>query len=366
MGRHSVARATLALATIAAYWLGGGRTAGVAAAPSTTVPAPPSTAPYALVDGVFTAPDGSFRVAFSSVPTVAGDPAGFQAVAGTAGDDSETVTGYPLDAFGATAETSPDQRALLFLDASGTDIELLANTPTRLGPYPAAYFIARLTLDAGGPAAVYGAVVVREQAVDYVIYTDAGGDDAETGRAFVESFTLDLPLVAPTTTPTTTGPTPTPPDSSVGPAAAASSTTATTSPVPPGATVSYDGKWWITFPSGTTTPTLRASSEAGLTFTEYRATAGDDVLTVRVTEVPAGYEWDPTTVPGYPGVAVTPTTTDLGAVPAAGSSFEADAGTVRAVVADTGTQLVTAAYLDAGEPSIDLARAFLASLTFRS
>ena len=143
---------------------------------------------------------------------------------------------------------------------------MLANTQTRLGPFPAAYFISRVLLDDGRPAVIYGATVVRPNDVHYVFFTDVGGDDAERGRAFVESYVvpIELPVAGPaSSTPTSSAPTrhhdrphrlrPT-----------------TTSIAPAGATLSFDGRWWVRFPDGADI-SVRASSEDGFTYIEYVA-----------------------------------------------------------------------------------------------
>ena len=180
--------------------------------PSTTVPLAPG--------GLLAVPGGGFEVRFSAAPVVLTDPDGTSRsyILGVE-EDTETLSVLAPTAFGAAAGTGAADRVLLFLDASGDEIEVLANTQTRLGPYPAAYFISRITLGDGKRAVLYGAAVVRANDVSYVFYTDVGGDDADRGRAFVESYAVTIdPYPAPTTTtsPTTTLPT------------AATATTATT------------------------------------------------------------------------------------------------------------------------------------------
>ncbi len=265
-----------------------------------------TTAPLTLENGVFTAPDGSLSVAFSAVPGLVIDTEN-NVVSYLLGvdEDTQSVVVFTPNAFGATTASTPSERADLFLGASGTDIEPLVNTATRLGPFAAAHFIARLTLRDGRPAVVYGLVVARDQDVVYAFYTDTGGDDNPPATTFVESFALVIspPPVPTTSTTTSTVPSSTPVESaettattSVDPAVSTSVTTSALAPpptvaaAPPGATLGYDGRWWVTFPEGAT-PSFRASTENGYAYAEYLAVNGDDTLMVRVTEVPAGFEW---------------------------------------------------------------------------
>ena len=200
---------------------------------------------------------------------------------------------------------------LLFLDASGDGIDVLANTPTRLGPLPAAYFISRITLADGNRAVLYGAVVVRPGDVNYVVYTDIGGDDADRARQFVESYTAVIAPPPPTAPPTTSVSATT-----SAPTTAPSSTTATATtaarqrrqrpprprprrrrhrrqrpPCLPAPRSRSTSDWWIEFPDDAAV-TLRASSADGFAYAEYAAVVGDDVLSVRVTELPAAFRWD--------------------------------------------------------------------------
>jgi len=266
-----------------------------------------TTLPLMFESGLFTAPDGSFTAAFNSVPTRVID-AENNVVSYLLGvdEDTQSVVIFTPDAFGATPESTASERAELFLGASGTDIEPLANTATYLGPLPAAHFIARLTLGDGQRAVVYGLVVVRGPDVVYAFYTDIGGDDNGPATAFVESFALAIAPPPVPTTPTTTPTIPSSAPNTAGETTAAptssdplATTTTTTAPsvrpstvdaAPSGATLGFDGRWWVTFPDGAT-PAFRASTEDGFAYAEYLAVNGDDTLIVRVTEVPAGFEW---------------------------------------------------------------------------
>ena len=156
--------------------------------------------------GVFTAPDGSFTANFSDVPGRTVDGAtGIVTYLHGADEDSQTVVLFPPTALGATAESSAAERAELFLAASGSRIEHLANTPTNLGPFPASHFAARLTLADGRRATVYGVLADRGNDVAYAFYTDIGDDDNAAATAFVQSFAVVLPEPpVPTTVPPTT------------------------------------------------------------------------------------------------------------------------------------------------------------------
>jgi len=276
-------------------------------------PAATTTVPLTLENGIFTAPDGSLSVAFSAVPTLSIDTEN-NVVSYLLGvdEDTQSVVIFRSDAFGATAESTVSERADLFLGASGTDIEPLANSTTHLGPFPTSHFIARLTLGDGQRAVVYGVVVVRNQDVVYAFHTDIGGDDSSPATTFVESFALVIspPPVPTTSTTTSTVPSSAPVESaetsataptSIDPSVSTTATTSAPAPPrtvaaePPGATLGYDGRWWVTFPEGAT-PSFRASTENGYAYAQYLAIVGDDTLIARVTEVPAGFEWVATEV----------------------------------------------------------------------
>lgn len=153
---------------------------------------PTTTAAPHLVGGVYTAPDGSFSAPFAAVPTIVVDGPSTSIIAGSDGD-STTILVTPPGAFETDPSATPGELAAALLNASGTDVELLANTATTLGRYPAAYFIGRLELrDGAGDAVVYGVVVTRPTDVVVTFATDLGGDDGDAAREFVESFTLHL------------------------------------------------------------------------------------------------------------------------------------------------------------------------------
>lgn len=358
-----------------------------------SVPEPPPTtvASISYVDGVAAAPDGSFTAAFATSPTyfpaADGQPERLHA---DADEDAQEVARFGLDAFGAAADAGPTQRAELFINASGSSVEWLANTSTRLGADPAAHFIARLTLGDGRAAVVYGLVVVGAGGaggvVTYAFATDVGADDADRARAFVSSFTLLLPSPVPvTTTTTTTVPPTTQPATTAAPGAttapalstvdvatsvpapgASSSVAATTTvasgpPVPLGAVAAPDRSWWVTFPADAEV-VATASTEHGFAYTDYRAEAGADVLAVRALAVPAGFDWDESTVPGFPTATVTGESITVDGYPAVASTFDDGDATVTAVVVDTGTHLVAATYADVDGNNDRAASDFVGSL----
>ena len=215
---------------------------------------------------------------FTAAPIVVTDPAGTSTsyLVGVE-EDTETLSVLAPTAFGAAAGATAAERVLLFLDASGDEIEVLANTQTRLGPFPAAYFIARITLADGRRAVVYGAAVVRPNDVSYVFYTDVGGDDGDRGRAFVESYAVMIAhrrrrprrrrprhLADDRHVATTTSPLQRHDLDHVA--------VHDNDPVPAGATVSFDGRWLVAFPDGADV-SLRASSEDGFAYAEYVASS---------------------------------------------------------------------------------------------
>lgn len=365
----------------------------VGSAAASTAPAPPATTvAVAYADGVATAPDGSFSAAFAATPAYTpstdGLPEQFHA---DVDEDGQEVARFGVDAFGAAAETSPTERAELFIAASGTAAEWLANTSTSLGPDPAAHFIARVTLGDGRPAVVYGLVVVTPSRVTYVFATDVGGDDADRSRQFVSSYTSLLPSpipVAPTTTTTTTTtttpsaatatitpslatlPPTTAPATTTDPSTTAPATTGaagttavatTVSPIPVGAVASPDGAWWVRFPEDAEI-TATASTDEGFAYLEYRADVAGDVLTARAVEIPEGFEWDESTVPGFPTATADAESATIDGSPAAASTFDDGDATVTALVVDTGTRLVAVTYRDHGNDDTETAADFVGSL----
>ena len=369
----------------------------IAAASAT---APPSTEPTApgtpttteptgtFESGVYTAPDGSFTARFGGPPHRSVDSlTGVTSFLHVMAEDSESVELFPRTALGATADSAAAARAELFLVASGSDIEYLANTPTNLGPFPASHFAARVTLADERRATVYGVLVDRGDDIAYAFYTDIGGDDNAAAVAFVQSFAIVLqapPLpttsgpttssVAQSGAPTTTAPTTTAPN---GPPASTAPAT-TTSPPPPAvveapaqATLGFDGRWWVEFPPAVA-PTFRASTQDGFGFAEYLAMDGDDTLVVRVTEVPPGYEWNAEQAPAAAakrdgGAVRDSATIDVDGHPAVrftlapSDSDTSGAATVEALVVDGGDRIYSVEYRDRGVTSTDAANRFIAS-----
>jgi hypothetical protein len=326
-----------------------GTAAGIAAVGSgaTASTPPPTTNLTATSDGVFTDAAATFAIRFASPPTVVPDP-GSTATSYVLGvdEDTESLSIVPPTAYSAVAETTANERAVLFLDASFDDVELVANSPTRLGPYPAAYFVSRITLADGRPAVIYGATVVRPDTVHYVFFTDVGGDDGDAGRAFVESYTVTIDPYPATTTTVTAG-----------------------TAISAGDNASFDGRWWVRVPDDASV-SLRASSEDGLAFTEYSASVGDDTLTVRVTEVPAAIEWFPTdaaaTEAATAGSTVTSSeVTTVGGAPAARFRLAGADAVTEVLLVRSGGQLYRVAYVDRGERSPRDARAFVDSFELR-
>lgn len=180
-------------------------------APNTTT----TLAPLVYADGLFTSPDGTFTAAFDAAPSrVLDTENGLASYLLGVDEDTQSIVMFSGGAFGAGQRASPTERADRFLEASGIDIERLANSPTRLGPFPAGHFVAKLTLGDERRAAVYGLVVDRLATIGdvlYAFYTDVGLDDNGAARAFVGSFELRfdvLPAPPPTTTTPTTLPLP--------------------------------------------------------------------------------------------------------------------------------------------------------------
>jgi len=371
------AAATATVAVVLAFTAAG---AAASTPPSSTVPLSPG--------GVMAGPDGGFEVQFSAAPIVITDPAGTStSYLARVDEDTETVSVVPPAAFGAASEASATDRVALFLDASRDGIDVLANTPTRLGPLPAAYFISRITLADGNRAVLYGAVVVRPGDVNYVVYTDIGGDDADRARHFVESYTAVIappPPTAPPTTSvsaTTSTPTTTPSTTTTSAATATTSTAppttsapttapAPTTTVPAGATVSFDEHWWIEFPNHAAV-TLRASSADGFAYAEYAAVVGDDVLSVRVTELPAAFRWDQASAAEAEADRTGSTVVSSEVLTVNGSPSvrftldNADGESTTILYVRTGDQLYRVAYADGGTASDRAATAFVDSFHLR-
>lgn len=355
--------------------------------PTDSEPGPTTSSPLTFDNGVFTAPDGSFTAAFSSVPTQVVD-ADNNVVSFLLGveEDTQSVAIFTPDAFGAIPESSARERADLFLNASGTDIDPLANTATHLGSFPAAHFIARLTLGDGRRGIVYGLVIGRGQDVIYAFYTDVGGDDNGPATSFVESFAVVMspPPVPTTSTTTLTIPSSAPLETAQATTVPASddptvSTTTTSSPpvppstvaaAPPGATLGYDGRWWIAFPDGAN-PAFRASTEDGFAYAEYLAVDGDDTLIVRVTEVPAGFEWNAADVADAEaarvgGVVQDSDVIDIGGYEAVRFTFAQDdsatsGDTTQTLIVNGGDRIYRVTYEDGGTTSTGNADTFVES-----
>jgi hypothetical protein len=310
----------------------------------------------AASDGTFADSAGTLSIGFTSTPTVVPDP-GSTATSFVLGveEDTESLSIVPPAAYGAAPETTASERAALFLDASFEDVELLANTPTRLGPFPASYFVSRITLVDGRPAVLYGATVVRPDTVHYVFFTDVGGDDGDAGRAFVESYAVTIDPYPAATTTTTPAP---------------STTAALATTIPAGETASLDGRWTVRFPEGAAV-SLRASSDDGLAYSEYAAIVGDDTLTVRVTELPAAIDWFPTDVAATEAartdsIVTSSEVTTVGGEPAARFRLTgADGVATEVLLVRAGGQLYRVAYIDRGERSQRAADEFVDSFQFR-
>ena len=346
---------------------------------------------------MFTAPDGSFTANFGGAPGRSVDAAsGIVTYLFGLDEDSQSVVLFPATALGASDDSLPAERAELFLAASGSDIDYLANTPTNLGPFPASHFAARLTLADDRPATVYGVLADRGEDVAYAFFTDIGDDDNAAATAFVQSFAIVLPEPpVPTTAapPTTSVPDPsastTPAPTTAAPTTAAPTTTApdapttsaaptTTTPPPPptvaeapgGALLGFDGRWWIGFPSGAD-PSFRASTDSGFAYAEYLAIDGDDTLILRVTEVPPGYEWNADEAPGAAadrvgGELVESSAVEVDGRPAVRFSFAQDdsdtsGDTVQALVVNGGDQIYSVEFWDGGVDSLDAATEFIDS-----
>ena len=344
-----------------AVGLAGGAPGATASTP------PPTTTLTATSDRTFTDAGGTLSIGFTSAPVVIPDP-GSTATSYVLGveEDTESLSIVPPAAYGADAETTASERALLFLEASFDEIELLANTQTRLGPFPAAYFVSRVTLGDGRRAVIDGAAVIRSDTVHYVFFTDVGGDDGDAGRAFVESYAVTVdPYPAATTTTIATATTVT-----TAPAPSTTAPPATSTAIPAGATGSLDGRWWIRFPDGAGVA-LRASSEDGFAYADYAAVVGDDTLTVRVTEVPAAIEWFPTDAAATEAADTASTVTSsevvsVGGAPAARFRLAGSDGTATEVLlVRSGGQLYRVAYVDRGGRSQPAADQFVDSFQLR-
>ena len=137
-----------------------------------------------------------------------------------------------------------------------------------------------------------------------------------------------------------------------------------------GATLSFDGRWWIRFPDGADI-SVRASSEDGFTYTEYVAVVEDDTLSVRVTELPAAARWVPTDAAATEAADTGSTLLEsavvtVGGAPAARFSLEAaDDTRTEVLLVRSGGQLYRVAYVDGGQPSSDAAADFVDSFHLR-
>ena len=138
--------------------------------------------------------------------------------------------------------------------------------------------------------------------------------------------------------------------------------------------MSSDGRWLIRFPGGANV-SLRASFADGFAYAEYAGVVGDDTLSVRVTEMPPAFEWQPagaaaldaertgatvvestlTSVDGAPGARFT----------LADADSDTSGDTTEALLVRSGGQLYRIAYADGGESSPAAAAEFLASFQLR-
>ena len=363
----------------------------VPAAGATTTSAPTTTAPPTTVAPTttnppvpsrFVAPDGTFAMTLPGVPAATADAdAGSDAFTLGVGEDLVAVTRYPLDAFDGDPAATTSARVDGLLDASGTVLEELARVDTTLWSYPATYFIDELALDTGPTATLYGLVTTSADRATYVVYTDLGGNDADAARAAVQSYTVlvpSCPVPAPPPPPTTT-------TVAAAAAAATTSTSATpsttsaattvattdapTSTVVPAAMVvtAVDGRWQATFPPGSRT-SCSASAQDGFTVSTYAGALGDDRLAVRVTNVPAAFEWTPDDAVQMAGdhVGDVQATTVDGRDAVRFSTPTDDGGTVDALAVRDGDQLVEVTYAGADESGSAAAAAFLDSFRFVS
>ena len=359
-------------------------------ATTTATTTSPSLAAEAITfeDGTFTAPDGSFAVGFAALPArvIDADNEVTSLLLGV-DEDTQSVVIFRPTALGATPGSTALERAELFLAASGTDIEPLVNTSTRLGPFEAAHFIARLTLGDRRRAVVHGLEVTRQTDVVYVFYTDVGGDDNEAASTFVQSFTLMMaqpPMpttstIVPTSTTLTSGSFI--PVTSTSGALIAPSTSAPTTPTVAeaatavdGVIVGFDARWRVTFPDGWI-PAFRASTDSGFAYAEYVAAGGGDTAIVRVTEVPAGYEWVAAdvmeaTARRVGGVVGPAAVVDVAGRQAVQFTIDGDdatfGDTVRVLAVNGVDQLYTISFVDGGPTSTNDAEAFIESFQLTS
>jgi hypothetical protein len=108
-----------------------------------------------------------------------------------------------------------------------------------------------------------------------------------------------------------------------------------------------------------------------LAYSEYGAVVGDDMLTVRVTELPTAIEWFPTDVAATEAAHTDSTVTssdvtNVGGEPAARFRLiGADGVATEVLLVRAGGQLYRVAYVDRGERSQRAADAFVDSFQFR-
>lgn len=320
-----------------------------------------STAPSAvLADGVFTDPAASYTVAFATEPALVVVPdATSTSYLVNVDEDSQAVSSFVPSALGVAPAASAAEHVAAFLAASGTDIEQLVGTSTRLGPLPAAHFIARLTLASGARAVVYGVVVVRDADVTYAVYTDVGTDDGDGALAFVESFTVLIdPLPAPPVPPVP--PTPGAPSTSAG---------ATTTTVPDGVTESFDRRWWVRFPGGADV-SLRASTQGGFAYAEYLGESGAASFSVRVVELPLELDvelasWADDEAQRLDATVTRAEPATLGTYPGLRATLRSDDGTVELVLVRAGRQLYVIMATSSGSTPSDDAVDFVTSFHLR-
>ena len=126
-------------------------------------------------------------------------------------------------------------------------------------------------------------------------------------------------------------------------------TAAPTSTVVPADVVvtAVDGRWQATFPAGSRT-TCSASAQDGFTVSTYAGALGDDRLAVRVTNVPAAFEWTPDDAVRAAGddVGDVQRTTVDGRDAVRFSTPTDDGGTVDALAVRDGDQLVEVTYAE--------------------
>ena len=351
--------AALAVTALAVAVTAAATTTGAPTTTSTpTTVAPTTTTPP--VPSPFVAPDGTFAITLPGVPAASAEvDTGSDAFTLGVGEDLVAVTRYPLDAFDGDPAATTSARVDGLLDASGTVLDELARVDTTLWSYPATYFIDELALDTGPTVTLYGLVTTTADRATYVVYTDLGGNDADTARAAVQSYTVlvpSCPVPAPPPPPTTTtvataaaaattstsAPASTPSTTSTATAVATTAAPTSTVVVPADVVITaVDGRWQAAFPAGSRT-TCSASARDGFTVSTYAGALGDDRLAVRVTNVPAAFEWTPDDAVGASGADVgdVQRTTVDGRDAVRFSYPTDDGGTVDALAVRDGDQLV--------------------------